>query len=387
MPSAEPCSTIAAVRLWLGLLAVSAVLAAPPTQQDFEAWALSQGGRVERSADGSIAGVDLSGTWITDADLSRIAALGRLERLDLSETGVSDVGLEALAPLRGVRELNLYFAEAVSEFGLANLKGWTSLQKLNLRGTQARSRVFETLAELGGLRELDLSHTRVTDDGFDRLAELQRLETLAIGSNRLDGGCLETLKLLPNLRRLDLRGVQRVDSGLWGLALNRRNLERLSELKQLRELLLGGATITDVGADRPGRQDAERAELLHVELLASLKQLRELDLSRQPVTLAGIAFLRELPALERLNLGQCARLGDPLADLLAALPRLREAYLAGTGLSDAGLQRLGALRLQRLSVGGSAVTEAAVAAFRAGHPQVELTWFGSDGFGETRAAQ
>lgn len=375
------------MRVLATLFLLSAVAWANPAHEEFAVWVESQGGSVERTADGSISAVSLAHSWITDADLSRIAALGTLERLDLSETRITDVGLESLAPLSGVRELNLYFAEFVSEFGLANLKQWKSLERLNLRGTMVRSRVFETLAGFENLRELDLSHTRITDDGIDALASLGRLESLAIGSNRLDGLALEALKLLPSLRELDLRGVQRVDSGLWGMALNRRNLERLCELTGLEVLLLGGATITDVGADRPGREDAERAELLHMELLASLKKLRRLDLSRQPVTVDGIAFLGELPELRELNLGQCSRIDDRAAELLAALKGLESVYLAGTGLTDAGLAKLKALPLERLALGGEGVSEEAAARYRAARPETTLTWFDSELFGRVRAAQ
>src|SRR5690606_2357065 len=135
-----------------------------------------------------------------------------------SGTRISDVGLELLAPLKGVRELRLRFAEFVSEGGVAHLRNWTGLETLDLRATQVRSLVFEQIAELARLRRLDVSHTRITDEGFDRLVELQQLEDLAIGSCRLDGSALEHLKLLPNLRALDVSGVQRVDSGIWGLA-------------------------------------------------------------------------------------------------------------------------------------------------------------------------
>ncbi len=375
------------MRVLAVLLSLSAIAWANPAHEEFAVWVESQGGSVERGADGSIAAVNLAHSWITDADLSRIAALGTLERLDLSETRITDVGLESLTPLEGVRELNLYFAEFVSEFGLANLKQWTNLEKLNLRGTMVRSRVFETLVGLENLRELDLSHTRITDDGFDQLASLRRLESLAIGSNRLDGLGLEALKLLPSLRELDLRGVQRVDSGLWGLPLTRRNLERLAELTQLEVLLLGGATITDVGADRPGREDAERAELLHLELLASLKKLKKLDLSRQPVTVDGIDFLSDLPELRELNLGQCLRVDDGVVKLLASLKNLESVYLAGTSLTDAGLAKLEAKPLQRLALGGEGVSEEAVAQYRDARPQTTLTWFDSELFGRVRAAQ
>lgn len=373
---------VPAILLLLGLTAW-----AGPADEQLESWVDSQGGRIERAADGRIVAVDLANSWVHDADLRRIAALGSLERLDLSQTRITDVGLESLAPLQGVRELNLYFAEFVSELGVANLKSWSSLEKLNLRGTMVRGRVFDTLAQLENLRELDLSHTRITDDGFDALSRLARLERLSIGSNRLDGAVLESLKLIPNLRALDLRGVQRVDSGIWGLALNRRNLERLSELTSLEELWLGGATITDVGSDRPGLEDAERAELPHLDLLSSLKRLHTLDLNRQPITVEDLRFLPKLPQLLELNLGQCVRLDDSVADLLLDVPQLEAVYLAGTGLTDDGLAKLQSLGLKRLSLGGDGVSEAAVASYRKASPSTALSWFAAEDFDRIRAAQ
>lgn len=387
MPAAPPIRQNRTVRLLLSILvSVSAAFGAADSLSVAE-WVQRHGGHVEVDAAGDVVAIDLSNTWITDADMSRLSNLQKLEQLTLSQTRITDVGMESLAALRGVRELDLRFAEFVSEFGVANLKAWNSLESLNLRGTMVRSQVFETIGALVNLRELDLSHTRITDDSFDKLAELRRLEALSIGSNRLDGSALEVLKLLPSLRRLDLRGVQRVDSGIWGLALNPRNLERIAELTQLRELLLGGATITDVGADRPGREDAERSELPHLEVLASLKQIETLDLSRQPITLEEIAFLPKLPELRELNLGQCVQLGDETVKLLVALPSIEVLYLAGTALTDEGLQALTAVALDRLALGGEGVTKAGVEAYQAARPTAKVTWFESAAFTQVRAAQ
>ena len=55
---------------------------------------------------------------------------------------------------------------------------------------------------------------------------------------------LPMLKLLPSLVDLDVGGLRRVDSGLWGLALSEENLARISELKQFRSLNLCGATLS-----------------------------------------------------------------------------------------------------------------------------------------------
>ena len=97
---------------------------------------------------------------------------------------------------------------------------------------------------------------------------------------------------------LDVGGIQRVDSGLWGLPLTDENLARIAELKQLRSLSLAGATLADRGVDRPGHPEAERSEFRDLSKLAELENLERLDLSRLPLTeetlrpLARHAFLR-----------------------------------------------------------------------------------------------
>ncbi len=353
---------------WLMIGAAAAALgvaqAAAEDGAAFDAWVRLQHGVVERGANGGIVAVDLAHSWITDADLGRVAALGRLERLDLSGTRITDLGLELLAPLSGVKSLELRFAEFVSEGGVAHLKGWEDLESLDLRGTQVRSTVFEHLAAMRGLRKLDLSHTRITDEGFDRLAELQGLEELSIGSNRLEGSALDHLKLLPRLRSLSVSGVQRVDSGIWGLALNPDNLLRLGGLTQLDTLDLTGATITDVGSDRPGLPDAERTSLRGLEALTGMKRLRRLSLARQPVTVEGLESLLELGELRSLNLGGCADLGDDVLPLLHRLKGLQRVYLAGTGVSEGSL-----------------------ADFRQDHSAVVVEWRDAEILAERRTAQ
>jgi Leucine-rich repeat (LRR) protein len=370
------------------LLALTASTLYGAADDEFEVWVRSHGGRVERDAAGSLQAVSLSGSWITDPDLARISALGGLESLDLSQTRITDVGLEQLADLDGVRKLDLRFAEFVSDYGVAHLAEWDELEELDLRGTEIQSRVFEHLAKLVSLRRLDISHTRVTDEGCDELAKLERLEELSIGSNRLNGGCLISLRLLPTLKSLSVAGVQRVDSGIWGLALNAVNLERLGALNGLERLDLGGATITDIGSDKPGLPDAERKELGDLDLLAGLVDLRELDLSRQPVAAAELAVVAGFKKLRRLNLSQATRLGDEIVEIVNELPDLESLYLSGTALSDDGLQALaGRESLRAVSVGATEVTAAGVQEFQKRRPQVAVTWFESDWFRETRTAQ
>lgn len=298
------------------------------------------GGVEVKDATGQVIELDLTSTWVTDADLERIGRMTSLRRLNLSETKITDAGLRRLRGLKNVRELNLYYAEYFTDDGLANLKGWTQLEKLNLRGSRITSKAFEHLAQLTNLRELDIAFTEVNDDGFDQLASLEKLEKLAIGGNRLNGQCLPLLKQLPALRDLDAGGIQRVDSGLWGLPLTEPNLARLGELRHLQRLSIAAATLSDRGVDRPGHPEAERSELADLSALRSLRELEYLDLTRQPVTAAALATIAGLPKLRTLRLGLARKLDDAAVEPLLAMKALQSVYLSGSQISPAGLERL-----------------------------------------------
>ena len=57
------------------------------------------GARCIHNALGETIGVDLSNTWVTDADLAKLARLPQLQSINLAYTKITDQGLEHLAPL------------------------------------------------------------------------------------------------------------------------------------------------------------------------------------------------------------------------------------------------------------------------------------------------
>jgi Leucine-rich repeat (LRR) protein len=320
-------------------MAGAAELGAAGLNDDLSLWVAGQGGRVQRDAKGEIDSVDLTSTWITDTDLVRVAALGHVRSLNLSHTKITDVGMQYLKGLTGVTDLNLYYAEYITEDGIAPLKGWTSLERLNLRGTKVTSKVFEHLAHLASLRSLDLAYTQIDDEDFEQLAALTHLEELAIGGNRLTGAALPLLKLLPALRSLDVGGIQRVDSGLWGLALTDGNLQQIAALTQLRSLKLSGANLNDVGADRPERTQS-RSELRDLSKLRALVNLESLDLSNTPVSDDALEALRALPKLRELRLGLDKNIDDGSVPVLLSMASLDCLYVAGSSLTEQGIEQL-----------------------------------------------
>src|SRR4051794_4388897 len=118
-------------------------------------------GKAVKDASGEIVELDLTGTWVTDADMAKVARLRHLRKLDISETRLTDSGLERLAALENVVELNCHYAEFLTEDGVAWLRNWKRLERLNLRGTRVTSKVFDSLAKLTTLRALDIAFTQI----------------------------------------------------------------------------------------------------------------------------------------------------------------------------------------------------------------------------------
>jgi internalin A len=266
-------------------------------------WITSAGGSVKVDKAGHITSVDLRSSWVTDSDMPLLAQLPQLANLDLSMTRITDRGLQQLKSAPAIVELNLYYAEQITDEGLAAIKGWKRLKNLNVRGTRITDATLEHAASVPTLEVLDVGYAQVTDVGLDHLASLTNLKELALGGNKLTDAGLQSLRYLTALTRLDLAGLQRTDSGLWSISL------------------------TDSG----------------INAIATLKDLRELRLDGMPVSGRSLEKLKTLTNLERLSLQGCKRVGDDAAAVIASSwPALKAVDLKGTAITEeaiAGLRR------------------------------------------------
>lgn len=267
---------------------------------DASDWIIEAGGAVTRDRAGRITGVDLRSSWVTDSDLPQLAALPQLTHLDLSLTRITDHGLQQLKNAPGIVELNLYYAEQITDEGLAAVKGWKKLKRLNLRGTKVTDTTLEHLSNVLTLEALDVGFAQITDVGLDWLTSLPNLKELVIGGNKLTDTGLQALRQMPGLTSLSLSGGQRTDSGLWSISLTELGLDTITTLKELRELRLDG----------------------------------------MPVTTRWLEKLRVLNKIERLSLQGCQRLSDDAAPLLADWSTLRVLDVKGTALTEKGLVEL-----------------------------------------------
>jgi Leucine-rich repeat (LRR) protein len=229
--------------------------------------------------------------------------------------------MQEIKNLRGVTDFSLYFAEYVTDEGVAAIKDWKRLKRLNLHGTKAGDSALEHIAGLTLLESLDVGSTLMTDVGLERLTSLTNLRALTMGGNELGDAGMQALRQMPNLTYLDLSGRQGNDKNVWSIAMSNTGLQAVLTLKNLRELRFACVS-TSVGI--------EGAKLGEVSTLS--------------VTQKWLEQLKSLPALERLKLQGCGRIDDDAVADLIAMPSLREVDLKGTTVTEKGAAMLRAAK-------------------------------------------
>ena len=266
------------------------------------AWIARLGGTVETGPSGEIVAVKLAGSWVNDSELLDLAALPGLERLDLSHTRISDEGLLYLRPARRIRELNLLYAEQITDQGMNAIKLWKELRHLNVRGTRIGDGTMAVAGTLPQIETLDVSATAITENGLDNLIPLVKLKRLELGRNRLREDALVILRLVNDLEWLDLSGPRAVN--------------------------------------RNQRSDANAMASALVEAIGELSLLRVLKLGHLTMDAAGLKHLAgKLPRVERLGLELCPRVDDVCLAVLAAWPSLKHVDVQETAITAAGLQK------------------------------------------------
>lgn len=284
-------------------------------------WIEDLGGSVIRDAKGKVTAVNLRGTWVGDTELKRLNELPDLSVLDLSLTHITDQGMSEIKGLPGVTDLNLYFTEYLTDEGIASIKDWKKLRKLNVHGTKVGDTGLEHISSITTLESLNVGSTLMTDVGLERLTALMKLKELTMGGNELGDAGLQALRQMPGLTFLDLSGRQGTDKNVWTLAMTDVGLDAVLTLSELKELRFGCVSI-GVGI--------EGAKFGEISMLS--------------VTPKWVDKFKALGKLERLKLQGCNRVGDDSVAALASLKSLKEADLQGTGVTEKGAAALKAAK-------------------------------------------
>jgi serine/threonine protein kinase/Leucine-rich repeat (LRR) protein len=359
--------------------------------------------------------LSLADTQITDEGLTHVSGLKRLQSLNLSKTQISSSGLAHLQRLLELTELNLE-RTAVHEGVLQHLKRLTSLEKLYLSDTKITDAALIHLKTLPSLKLLTLHGTGLTETTHAALEEaLPELKIAWDGADVERAVALRLLAKQATLAVLDRAGTRQagiatVESLPGGRILikaadlstaqgiNDDDLQQLALLTDVEQLSLAGTKITRDG-------------LLS---LATLKKLRQLDLGTMQLPPAAVKSLRDalpechvilrepadaqfarqvlaaggqvsvqsadsgkvfdgiddaagLPAnrfvLVSVKLDNQAAAGDALLERVGDLPDLNALYLANTGITDKGVERIAQCRkLKILGLGGAKISAAGIAA-------------------------
>ncbi len=290
-----------------GLLSVWFLLGPALSAADSTGWIAALGGKVTIERNGNVGAIDLRGSWVNDTQLIQLARMLALERLDLSHTRITDEGMLYLRPVRTIADLNLFYAEQITDQGMAAIRDWKQLKRLNVRGTRISDGTLEIVSHLTQLEALDIANTGVTDNGLDYLITLTKLRELSLGRRRQSDNVVELLRLLPTLTYLDLSGPSSAD--------------RPDTVYR---------TASDLGTMR---EDLVRA-------IRELKDLRILKLGHSNISADGLRMLSGLDKVEKLGLEVCARIDDTSVTTLAGWKSLKYLDLQETRITDKGIESL-----------------------------------------------
>ena len=299
--------------------------------------------------------IDLS--QVTDAGLANIENLRHMELLNLRGTGIGNGGLAHLKEMKNIQILLLSRTQATYE-GLEVIRAFPELKVLFLGGTRLK-------AVQSGSPKRDHDATAAPDlsesppSAFPLLGMQRQLEDLELALDHVEDSDLACLKLLTNLRWLDLSRNCLTDAGLMHMQgferlshldisanpkITGAGLKYLQELTHLEVLDLHGTRVNDTG-------------LSHLE---GLPRLRSLDLSGTDLTDAGLEHLKGLIELRDLRLSN-TKVTDAGIVHLQGMSKLRGLSLAGTKTTDAGLKHLQGMKdLLFLSTKGSQITSQGV---------------------------
>jgi Leucine-rich repeat (LRR) protein len=278
---------------------------------DLADWVAGLGGKVQRDAAGNVVAVNLRGTWVDDVEMIDIARLPKLQRLDLSHTRITDEGMLHLKPASQIDDLNLYYAEWVTDQGITAIKNWKKLKRLDVRGTRIANGTLEIVSHMPQLEALDISNTQITDNGMEMLIPLTNLKELAIGQGRRgSSGDLGFLRVLTTLTSLDIGGAQPAPPDMGGRKVEHppapplpaNTVKAMAELKDLRVLRMGymGVSSADLktlsalqNVEKLGLQECPRVDDAALAELVNWKSLKYLDVQGTKVTEQGVAALRK----------------------------------------------------------------------------------------------
>lgn len=305
---------------------------------------------------------------VTDAKPAEPNGLTSLDKLDLSGTQMTDADLaRRLEGLTSLRELNLRDTQ-ISDAGLAHLKGLTSLRSLNLSRTQVTAKTHPLLGQPLG----DLKFTSLKGQQID----ISRYKGKVVLVDFWATWCGPCISELPHVKKAYSKYH---DEGfeIIGISLdkNRAALEKFIEKNDIPwPQYFDGKGWKNEISTRFDIHSIPSTFLLdgegtirYANLRGSALERAVADVLRGPalpsakITSAGLAHLQGLTSLETLRL-ENTQVSDEGLAYLEGLTSLRTLYLGDTQVTNAGLVHLSNLTtLESLCVHKTQVSDGGMA--------------------------
>lgn len=287
------------------------------------------------------------GDWIARAGgTATRGPQGEIVALHFRSSWIGDADLKAIASLPTLKALDLSHT-LITDIGFQALKSAPAIEELNLYyAEQVGDGVPTVIKGWKKLKKLNMRGTKITDLGVAQLAGHPTLEWIDVGYSLFTDNGFDPLVSIPRLKHAALGGNKLTDVGLNSLRL----------LPEIESLDLSGAQRTDSGMWFASITDRG------METIGLLPKLQTLNLRGGKISDAGAAHFARLVALKRLDLGQtnltarglvslprqlrvlslwkCSRLDDAAVEPLSQLTELTWLDLEGSGISAAGADRL-----------------------------------------------
>ncbi len=145
--------------------------------------------------------LNLSGSGISNEDLTHLQKLSKLQVLQFNSNQISNTGLKNLRGLMNLKVLELT-ATKVSDAGLTYLTPIQTLERLSLTGTKVSDAGLEILGNMPRIQELWLAGTDITDDGLRHLVNLKHLTFLVLNHTNVSDEGVEYLAKIKSLQYL-----------------------------------------------------------------------------------------------------------------------------------------------------------------------------------------
>jgi hypothetical protein len=191
-------------------------------------------------AEASATSVSLRESDVANVDLIHLRDLPDATKVSLIGCrNVSDAGMSHLAKLEKLETLYLPLT-SVGDDGLSHLKGLTALVNLYLSETRVTDAGLAHLNDMGSLRVLYLDRLKLTDSGLAHLRGLDKLVALSLNGTKVSDAGLKHLGAMSKLSQLHLNDTTISDAGI----------EQIARLISLAHLELKGSKVTEAGAER-----------------------------------------------------------------------------------------------------------------------------------------